>query len=105
VLFVKVCPIEFCPIFIAVCPDKFVLLAIVQVYVVPDGTISPLPFVGDWLNRVPEHDVLVVFELFAILGFGFTVTATVKVEPIHKPDCGVTVYVTTSCVFNVFVKG
>lgn len=49
-----------------------------------------VPLTGVTLNPVPLHAVTV---FAAIVGFGFTVTVTVKLVPVHPPDNGVTVYV------------
>ena len=62
-------------------------LGAVQVYTVPVGTIS-VPLVGLIVNAVPLHIVAVVF---AILGLGFTVTVTVKFEPVQLGPIGLTV--------------
>ena len=37
-------------------------------------------------------------------GFGFTVTVTVNVAPVHEPDVGVTVYVAVCAAFVGFVN-
>jgi hypothetical protein len=55
--------------------------------VVPAGTIS-VPLVGV-TEKVPPLQIVAV--LFAIVGFGLTVTVTVNGVPLHVPDLGVTV--------------
>jgi hypothetical protein len=57
-------------------------------YVVPVGTIFPLPFVGATLNAAPEQMAAVCAET---VGVGLTVTVTVNVAPEHEPEIGVTV--------------
>ena len=54
----------------------------------PVGTILPDPLAGATVNADPVHIAAVV----AITeGVGSTVTATVKVDPAHDPEVGVTV--------------
>jgi hypothetical protein len=57
-------------------------------YVVPVGTIFPVPLVGAILNDPAEQIVAVCAITF---GFGFTVTVAAKLEPMQLPDVGVTV--------------
>ena len=65
-----------------------------QLYIVPDGTISPPPLLGVTVNEA----LLQAFtDRLAINGLGLTVTVTVNVEPTQlpcAPDVGVTVYTT-----------
>src|SRR5664279_345486 len=61
-----------------------------QVYVVLAGTIPLTPFTGVTVKAVPLHADPVIA---VTAGPGLTVTMTVKVEPVHVPDAGVTVYV------------
>jgi hypothetical protein len=65
------------------------LTGLLQVYVVPIGTIFPLPFVGVTVNVAPEQIAEGVTS--AITGFGLTVIVTVNVLPEHVPEIGVTV--------------
>jgi hypothetical protein len=62
-----------------------------QLYVVPNGTISPDPVMGDRVNgAVPLH---IVEDLFAIFGLGFTVMEILKEVPMQdptSPDVGIT---------------
>jgi hypothetical protein len=46
------------------------------------------PLTGVTVKAVPPQ---VVATLFATFGLGLTVTVTVKVDPVHAPDKGVTV--------------
>ena len=65
------------------------LIGFPQVYVVPAGTIFPLPSAGVTENALPEQiaaDVRLVIN-----GFGFTVTVIVNVSPVQLPATGVTV--------------
>ena len=39
-----------------------------------------------------------------MLGTGLTITVTVKLDPRHEPDVGVTLYTTLIAAFVVFVK-
>jgi hypothetical protein len=74
-----------------------------QEYVVPTGTIFPLPFDGDTVNGVPEQTVVVC--VVVTFGIGFTVTVTGKLVPEQTPDkLGVTVYTTLIGAFVVFVN-
>ena len=71
-----------------------VTVGALQAYVVPVGTISPPPLLGDTVNPVPLHALTVLLTMVAI---GFTVTVTVKLEPTQLPASplvGVTVYTT-----------
>ena len=73
-------------------------------YVVDAGTISLPLSLGDTVNAVPLHIVLV---LLAITGVGFTVTVTVKLVPTQLPASplvGVTVYTTVLAVLVLFVN-
>jgi hypothetical protein len=74
------------------------------VYVVDAGTISLPLSLGDTVNAVPLHIVLV---LLAITGVGFIVTVTVNVDPTQLPAAplvGVTVYTTVCAVLVKLVK-
>jgi hypothetical protein len=74
-----------------------------QEYVVPTGTIFPLPFDGDTVNGVPEQTSVVC--VVVMLGIGFTITVTGKLTPGQTPDkLGVTVYTTLIGAFVVFVN-
>ena len=57
-------------------------------YVVPDGTIPLVVFVGDTVNPTPLHDEVV---MGVIAGVGFIVAVTVNVLPVQFPDFGVIV--------------
>ena len=72
-----------------------------QVYVVPVGTILPLPFAGI-TAKATSPQVEVVW--FKIEGVGSTVTVTVNVAPAQLPDVGVTVYVNVADALVVLVK-
>ena len=79
------------------------IVGAVQVYIVPVGTIFPLPFDGDTVNGVPEQTVVVC--VVVTFGIGFTVTVTGKLVPEQTPDkLGVTVYTTLIGAFVVFVN-
>jgi hypothetical protein len=39
-----------------------------------------------------------------MLGIGLTITVTIKIDPEHEPDVGVTLYTTLIAAFVVFVK-
>ena len=67
---------------------KGLITGALQVYCVPVGTVPLVPLAGVTLKAAPLH-VLTVISLTA--GFGFTVTVTVKVLPVHVPEVGVTV--------------
>ena len=57
----------------------------------PLGTIDPLPLLGALLKEMPLQ---IISDCCAILGFGFTVTLTVKGLPEQAPvvpEIGVTV--------------
>ena len=59
-----------------------------QVYVVPVGTIPLVTSIGVDVKPVPPQ----VVEVIAVIaGFGFTVTVSVKVDPVQLPEVGVTV--------------
>ena len=67
------------------------LIGVVHVYVVPLGTIFPLPLVGATEKAVPEQMVRVVLKT---VGFGLTTTVMVKLFPTQfpeSPEVGVTV--------------
>ena len=67
------------------------LIGVVHVYVVPLGTIFPLPFVGVTVKAIPEQMVGVVPKT---KGLGFTTTVMVNVLPTQfpvSPEVGVTV--------------
>jgi len=84
-------------------PEIPLVVGAAQVYVVPVGTIFPLPFDGDTVNGVPEQTVVVC--VVVTFGIGFTVTVTGKLAPGQTPDkLGVTVYTTLIGAFVVFVN-
>ena len=67
-----------------------------HVYVVLAGTTPLVPLTGVTENAA----ALQVAAVIAVTaGLGFTVTVTVKVEPVQVPDVGVTVYVAVCAVF------
>jgi hypothetical protein len=57
-------------------------------YVVPVGTIFPVPFIGVILKD-PAEQIVAVWVL--TFGFGSTVIVAAKLVPIQLPDVGVTV--------------
>ena len=63
---------------------------VLQLYVVPAGTIPFVPFTGVRLKPTPLQDTPVIVLITAD---GFTFTVTVNVDPTQVPDVGVTVYV------------
>jgi len=72
-----------------------------HVNVVPDGMIPFTPLVGVTVKPVP----LQVMEVIALItAVGFTVTVTVKVDPVQLPDNGVTVDVAVCVVLVGFVN-
>ncbi len=73
----------------ALAPVILVLVLMVQVYVVPLGTIVPLPWVGVTEKAVSEQ--IAVGVIFPITGFGFTLITTVKALPEQLLKTGVTV--------------
>ena len=81
-----------CPIAWALPPvtaPKGLLIGFPQVYVVPAGTIFPLPLVGVTVKVAPEQ--MGGGISLVMLDLGFTVTVIVKVAPGHPPEVGVTV--------------
>jgi hypothetical protein len=91
-MLVNVWLIEVTPVTLdADCPVILVLVEIVQVKVVPAGTIFPLPFIGVTVKVPPEQ--IAGGETFAITGFGFTVMVIVNGVPGQPLEDGVTVYV------------
>jgi hypothetical protein len=93
VVLVNVWLIELWPVACALPPvtaPAGLLTGFVHVYVVPAGTVLPLPSVGVTVKAVPLHMIAV---WLVIDGFGLTVTVTVNVLPAQVPDVGVTVYV------------
>ena len=59
-------------------------------YVVPDGIMPFVPFVGVTVKLTPPQVVAVIALISAL---GFTVTVTVNVAPVQLPVIGVTIYV------------
>ena len=87
VVFVKV------PVILEPLPDTPPVIepvtdGVVQVYVVPLGTIPFVLFTGVDVKAAPVQTALVIAVM---LGLGLTVTVTVKEEPEQEPDVGVTV--------------
>ena len=61
-----------------------------QEYSVVAGTTPFTPSAGDTVNKLPLHELVV---MFVIAGPGLTVTVTVKSGPGQDPEVGITVYV------------
>ena len=59
-----------------------------QLYNVPAGTIPSVRLVGVTLKRIPLHEVVVIVVTLAT---GLIVTVTVKLDPVHTPDNGLTI--------------
>ncbi len=59
-------------------------------YVVAAGTVPSVPFTGVAVNVAPLQTVAVIS---LITGIGLIVTVSVKAEPVHDPETGVTEYV------------
>ena len=56
-------------------------------YVVPDGIMPFVPFVGVTVKLTPPQVVAVIALISAL---GFTVTVTVNTDPTQEPELGVT---------------
>ena len=65
------------------------LIGVVHVYVVPLGTIFPLPLVGVTEKAAPEQ--IAAGVTLAIAGLGFTLITTVKAVPVQLLKIGVIV--------------
>ena len=71
-------------------PVILVLLATVQVYFMPAGTMSLPPVVGVTVNVSPEQmGVAVLFPITTVTG-GSTITVSMKGVPVQVPLLGVT---------------
>jgi hypothetical protein len=88
VVFVSVPPIVDCAVPEANPEIPVIAAGADHEYVVPVGTMLPLPFVGATLNAAPEQIAAVCA---ATVGVGLTVTVTKNVAPEHEPEIGVTV--------------
>ncbi len=64
------------------------MLGTLQLYVVPDGTIPFVPFVGTNVKLTPLQVTVLIALITAV---GFTVTVTVNTDPVQLPVIGVTV--------------
>ena len=101
VLFVKFPVILFTAVVWETPPENPVPVGVVQVYVVPEGTVPFAPWVGETLNATPLQIVEVIALILAI---GLIVTVTVKVFPVFPPFTGVTVYVAVWVVLVGLIK-
>ena len=70
-------------------PSMFELLATIQLYFVPNGTMSLPIFVGVTVNSSPLQ---IIFETAEITTFGFTLIVVLKFEPMQPSNLGVTSY-------------
>ena len=72
----------------ALAPVILLFVLIDHVYVVPLGTIFPLPLVGVTEKADPEQ--IAAGVTLAIAGLGFTLITTVKAVPVQLLKIGVT---------------
>ena len=70
-------------------PVILVLLATVQVYFMPAGTMSLPPVAGVTVNVSPEQIAAVLFPITTVTG-GSTITVSMKGVPVQDPLLGVT---------------
>ena len=71
-------------------PVTLVLLATVQVYFTPAGTMSPPPVVGVTVNVSPEQIAVGVLSPITTVTGGSTITVSMKGVPVQVPLLGVT---------------
>ena len=102
VVFVKVPVIEFTPDACDNPPVNPTPVGVVQVYVVPAGTIPFVPFTGLTVNNTPPHPVVLIGVITAV-GLIVTVNVNVAFVP-HKVLVGVIVYVAVCVVFVGFTN-